>query len=71
MLWVNKSLTWKRWIVNFDRHLMVVWKCMRIGDFMWIFKVIFILEILKIAGDRVSQWEAEWWNFLFSCEYLF
>jgi len=27
---------------------MVMWKCMRIDDFMRIFKVIFILEFLKI-----------------------
>jgi len=50
VLWVSKSMTWERWIVNFDKHFMVMWKCMRIDDFIWIFKVIFILEVLKIAS---------------------
>ena len=50
MLWVIKSWTWERWIINYDRHLMVLWKCIRINDFMLIIKVILISEVLKIAS---------------------
>jgi len=50
VLWVRRSRTRERSIVNFDGHLMVMWECMRSDDFMWIFKVIFILEVLKITS---------------------
>jgi len=51
VLWASRSLTWERWIMNYDRHLMVLWKCMRNDGFMLIFKVTFILKVLKIASS--------------------
>ena len=47
-MWVSRNLTWIMWMMNVDRHLMILWKLWEFDGLCLLLKLKFILEFLKI-----------------------